>query len=235
MNMTSKMCASRPDERGNVLFMILLAVVLIGLLTAAVLRTNRPEGANIDKEALIIRASEAQRAASEFERGILFIVQQNGKSESTLRFAHPQAHTDYGDLPGDTDKSDQLFDKSGGGATYREAPPEVNDGSKWEFFGGTALPEVGSDKADLIAVLPNVTQAFCTRVNELNGQTSQQPLDDDDCLNPGASGRFDNGTQFETLSPNTVDESTFTKKPALQACVKCDDNTYQFYHVLLAR
>jgi type II secretory pathway component PulK len=95
-------------ERGNVLFMILLAIALIGALTAAVMHSNRPEGANIDKETLVIRASEVQRTAAEFERGILFMVQQNGVTESQVRFANPQANTDYGDFNADSDKSDQI-------------------------------------------------------------------------------------------------------------------------------
>ena len=33
------------------------------------------------------------------------------------------------------------------------------------FFGTSAIPQVGSDKADLIAVLPNVTLEFCNTIN----------------------------------------------------------------------
>jgi hypothetical protein len=236
----------RRAERGNVLFMVLIAVVLIGLLTAAIQFSSRPEGANIDRETLVIRATEAQRQAGEFERAVLFILQENGKSESELRFAHPQAHADYGDLSADADKTDQVFDRLGGGANYALPPEGINDGSSWEFYGGTDLPDVGSDKADLIAVLPNVTQKFCERINAVNGQTASQPedtgvgaaagSDPGSCLKIGAAGRFDGGQQFYTTTINATDEATFTLKPALEACVHCAlDNAYHFYHVLLAR
>ena len=140
----------RSGERGNLLFMILIAVVLVGLLTAAIQSSSRPEGANIDSEALVIKASEVQRYASELERAILFIM-QNGKSESDIRFAHSDAHADYGDLSADGDPTDQVFHRLGGAAEYRAPPVDISDGSAWEFYGGTHLPGVGSDRADLVA------------------------------------------------------------------------------------
>ncbi len=233
------------------MFIILVAVVLIGLLTAAIQMTNRPEGSNIDKEALVIRASEVQRYASELERAVNYIM-QNGKSESDIRFAHPDAHSDYGDLSADPDPSDQVFHVSGGGANYRSAPDNINDGSAWEFYGGTHLPGMGTaSRAELIAVLPNVTQAFCDKINELNGQTGSPadlgagvPSGGDPgaCLAIGAAGRFDDGQQFYTTI-NTVDDTTFDDapestdpRPAPQACVQCAiGSANHFYHVLLAR
>lgn len=236
---------NRAGEQGNILFMILLAVVLLGALTAAIQSTSRPEGANIDKETLVIRATEVQRYASELDRGVKYIL-QNGFSENDIRFAHPQAPADYGDLAADTDKRDQVFHRDGGGAAYRSPPADINDGSLWEFYGGTHLPQVGSDRADLVAVLPNVTAAFCARINALNNQTTQ-PSDTGsgtasggnpgDCIALGPNGRFGNGVTFYSTANNT-DETSFTTKPALQACVQCPNMPgapYHFYHVILAR
>lgn len=248
---------SRSSESGNVFFMILIAVVLIGLLTAAIMSTSTTEGSNIDNETLVIRASEVQRAASEYERAVLFIL-SNGQSEEDIRFANPAADPDYGDLS-DADTPDeqrvQVFHPRGGGAAYREPPDGVNDGSKWEFYGGTAIPGVGTGKADLVAVLPNVTQQFCDKINALNGQPVT-PIPEDtgtgaaagaspgDCVNLGALGRFDDAQQFYP-TPNTANAATFTQdpntsaaRPALQACVQCDiasTPALHFYHVLLAR
>lgn len=160
----------------------------------------------------------------------------NGKSENDIRFSHTNANIDYGDLSADTDPSDQVFHRQGGGVTYRTAPEGVNDGSKWEFYGNTALPEVGTSESDLIAVLPNVTAVFCQQINKSIGYTEgTQPVDTGTCLNTGASARFDNGTQF-SASPNTTDETSFSLKPALQGCVLCSGTgQYNYYTVLLAR
>jgi hypothetical protein len=231
------------------LFMILMAIVLIGLLTAAISMTSRPEGTNIDKESLLIKTTEVQRYASELERAVLFILQENGKSEVDIRFSHPQAHADYGDLTADADKTDQVFAREGGAASFRTPPEGIQVApAPWEFNGGTALPQVGSSKPDLVAVLPNVTQQFCERINNLNGQTSVQPMDTGgsaasgssagDCVSGGADVRFDAAQQFydpPSSTENTVNEASFTVAPALQACVQCTLGGYHFYHVLLAR
>jgi len=251
----------RADERGNVLFVILIAVALIGLLTAAISKTNRPEGNNIDSETLVLRASEVQRYASELERGIAYMM-QNGLSESDIRFAHYDADAEYGDLDADSDKRDQMFHREGGGANYREPPTGVNDGSAWEFYGGTHVPGMGrNDRAELVAVLPHVTQAFCDKINTLNGQngtmdddggTSASASNEGSCVNMGAVGRFDDSTQFYTTI-NTMDEdsasfmhdnNTSAARPAPQGCVTCAVDTngangvsdeHHFYHVLMTR
>lgn len=251
----------RDHERGNVLFMILIAVALIGLLTAAVSRTNRPDGASIDREALVLRVGEVQRYASELERAVNFIM-QNGFSERDLRFAHYDAHADYGDFAADTDKRDQIFAREGGGANYRTPPNGVNDGSAWEFYGGTHVPGMGrSDRAELVAVLPHVTAEFCDRINDLNSQSGTM-LDDGnvtasganagECVNVGAIGRFDNGQQFyttintmnETAASFEHDAATSAARPAAQGCVTCSMDTNaangttderHFYHVLMTR
>ncbi len=242
--------AQRHSEGGNILFMVLIAVALIGLLTAAIMNSGGSENASIDDETLVIRASEVQRHASELERAVMFIV-HNGKSESDIRFSHPDAPSSYGDLSADTDKTDQIFHQDGGGASYKAPPEDVNDGSAWEFYGGTSVPGVGSDKPDLVAVLPNVTQQFCNRINKLANQTGT-PEDTGsglasganagECINQGVNGRFRDAQQYYVI-PNTVDESTFEQdpeiseaRPALQACVHCaEGNQNHYYQVLLAR
>lgn len=259
--MEQKYFPNRNAERGNVLFMILIAIVLIGLLTAAIQTTSRPDGNNIDKETLVIRATEVQRYASELERAVRFIM-ENGKSEVDVRFAHPNANSDYGDLSADTDKSDQVFAREGGAANYRDPPDGINDGSAWEFYGGTHIPGVGrSDRAELVAVLPHITQAFCDKINEINeqdgsvldtGSTAASGSSPGNCVNIGALGRFDDARQFYTTI-NTMDETdasfehdpnTDAPRPAMQACVTCSVDTdsdgstadeLHFYHVLMAR
>jgi len=247
---------ARQSERGNILLVILLAIVLIGLLTAAIQQTNNSETSNIDDENLAIRASEIQRYGGELERAVAYIM-QSGKSEADLRFAHPDGITDYGDLSADADPTDQVFHKSGGAANYVVPADDVlvTAGTKWEFYGGTHIPGVGSSKPDLVAVLPNVTKQFCDKINALNGLDSTQPLDTGgsngasgttagSCINLLATGRFANtGNSYKFFdspgfTPNTMDDSSFAKIPALQACVQCSGIAgapYHFYHVLMAR
>ena len=154
----------RTGQSGNILFIILIAIVLLGGLTAAMMSGNNGEGANIDDEQLSIRISEVQRYAGELERAVRFII-QNGVSESDIRFAHINAPSAYGDLSADGDKSDQVFAREGGGAAYRVPPSDISNGDHWEFYGGTATPSTGSDRAELVAVLPDVTRQFLSLIH----------------------------------------------------------------------
>lgn len=223
-------------QSGNIIFFILLAIFLIGIVTAA-LRSGGLEGAAVDREDLTIKVSQVRQNAAEIEHAVN-LVMQNGISENDITFAQADAPSDYG-IPGSNPKA-EVFNAAGGGARYRPPPFGVNDGSGWEFYGTTALPDVGSDKPDLVAVLPNVTKDFCDQVNKTNGQyrsvppaSAEEPVDDGSCVNAGPSLRFGSASHF-AASANTMDESTFNVKPAGEACVQCGTD-YHFYHVLMAR
>ncbi len=239
--------AGRSGESGNVLFMILTAIVLMGILTAAIQMTSSQEGANIDKESLMLKATQIRDYASELERGVRYVL-SFGYSEANLRFAHPDAPPDYGNV--DDEPGRQVFSREGGGASYRQAPGTLmvsGAAGTWEFYGGTHLPDVGTPRADLVAVLPNVTKAFCDHINEINGHDieSTYPADTGtsaagggspgECLYGDNVARFDGGQLFYD-TPNTTDEDTFSIKPAMQGCIHCELNdSYHFYHVLLTR
>lgn len=227
----------RKGERGNILFMVLIAIVLIGTLTAVVSSTGDNNSSGIDQEKLALHAGEVQRYAAELERGINYIV-QNGLGEEAFRFSIPTNTTApflYEELAADSDPRDQMFHPAGGAANYRAAPEGVQTsaGGAWEFYGNTRVPQVGSDRADLIAVLPNVTLEFCEKINQLNGQTDTQPLDGGGNIHDTAN-RFVTGSEYNDASPNTLTSASFTKFPPLQACVQSGTD-YHFYHVLYPR
>lgn len=226
-----KAAASRSAESGNVIVFILIAIVLIGAVTAAI--RSGGENANIDAEQMAIRVAEVRQHASEYERAVAFLI-QNGVSEYDIRFAHAGLSSDYGNIA--TTPEHQVFAREGGGATYH--PPAAGlqlVAGQWEFYGNTALPQAGSANPDLVAVLPNVTPAFCDLVNKGNNLDLPTPTDNAACVNTGAASRFDNGTQFPGTADNTMNVGTFSSLPATQGCVRCADNTLHFFHALLVR
>jgi hypothetical protein len=237
-------------QSGNALLIVLTAIILVGMLTVAIQGTSRPQDSGIDREQLVLNMSKVRQYAMELEHAVNLIM-QDGFSESDIRFAHLDAPADYGDLSADGDPSDQVFHYDGGAATYRQPPGGIQTtAANWEFYGSTSLPDVGTGKPELVAVLPNVTLEFCEKVNEVNGyNSSTQPLDTGvasatatdagSCIYGEEAARFDDGVQFydpPSKTSNTVDEATFTEKPSLQGCVKCArDSKYHFFHVLLRR
>lgn len=225
----------KDGQRGNIIFYVLIGIVLIGLLTMAVRNTGGMKD-NINSEDLSLKAAQIQRYGAALAQSVA-ILSDHHISESDLRFAHPDAANDYGVITDDPTR--QIFAKEGGKAAYNPPPAGVNDGSNWEFFATTAIPQIGSDKADLVAVLPHVTAEFCAVMNtQLGFAAGSQPLDagsgSPTCIMGGASDRFD-GT-FNDSSPHELDDTSFSKLPAYQACVECtSDNSYHYFYVLMAR
>jgi hypothetical protein len=225
------------SQRGSILVYILLGIVLLGALSIALKNTGAGGSKDIDQEDASIKAGQVQKYGSELTSAVNDLL-ANGVSEADIRFADDDAPTEYGDI--NINPKNQIFGKEGAKATYRKPPEGVNDGSPWEFFGTSRIPQIGSDKAELIAVLPNVTENFCKAMNaQLGFDKTTQPMDktngsSPDCVMGTSSDRFA-GT-FNDASPNLLDEATFSRLPALQACVQCGLNgPYNYYYVLLAR
>lgn len=227
-------------QSGNMLVYILGAIFLMGLLVVLVKGSSNP-GGGIDSEAAMIKATEAQRYAAEVERAVN-LVMRNGHSESDIRFSHANAASAYQQTM-DTPLTRQVFHPSGGGARFREPPQNVNDGTPWQFFSNTHINGLGTNdsaarKAELIMVLPNVNASFCSAINNANNQNldiaagTQDPSANGCIYAPGSefAGSFISGN-----GANVLDEDTFTHNPPTQACVRCDDGTLHFYHVLMPR
>ncbi len=225
------------QQQGNILVYILLGIVLLGALTIALRNTGNSGSSDIDKEQMLLKAGQVQKDANELAAAVNDLL-SNGVSEADIRFAHDDAAIEYGNI--DDDPKNQIFGKQGGKATYKKPPAGVNDGSPWEFFGTSQIVQVGSDRAELIAVLPNVTEGFCKAMNsQLGFDAATRPTDinsgsSPDCVMGTSSDRFDG--EFNDVSPNLLDETSFSKLPALQACVYClSSSTYNYYYVLMVR
>lgn len=229
------------NEAGNVLIYILGAILLLGLLVVMVKGSSTP-GSNIDKETLILRVNEVQQYGEELERAIAYIM-QNGHSETDIRFAHPDAHSDYGDITNTPTR--QVFSRRGGGATYRTPPTDIQTTpTSWIFSGSNIVGDAGSGECnpgmsscvDLTAILMNVSQKFCIEVNKR--------------VNLGASENFlpvdQNNFEYTTLfngsyvnSREIIDSAPCAVCQHLEGCVEGGadpaNDTYHYYRVLLAR
>lgn len=236
--MTPKALIKTNNESGNILVYILGAIFLLGMLVVMVKGSSTP-GSGIDQEQLMIRVNEIQQYGNELERGIAYIL-RNGHSEADIRFAHPDASSAYGDIT-DT-PSRQLFDRQGGAATYRPPPNGIQTtATDWLFTGANRVGDVGTNaasatSADLIALLQNVTQGFCLRMNEKNSITNPSdapPQDEDDAeIATPFVGTFANTQLIE-------DSGAIYLSTKLEGCFEGDNDpasgTYHYYRVLLPR
>lgn len=224
-------------QSGNIMIYILGAIVLIGLLMVLV-KGSFQEGTGIDGEQLLLRANQLQQYAGEIERGVSYILRE-GVSETEIRFAAPNASSAYGSY---SDTPAMVFAPAGGAVEYKNPPAGINDGSPLGFFATTHLTGLGTNsgsqiKAELLAVLPNVTQGFCNQIN----RSIKQSIDLSQVTDPGANGCvYAPGSEFtgtfsSGASTNTLDNDQLSRTPATEACVRCSDGTFHYYKVLLSR
>lgn len=232
------MIHAKSNASGNILFMILIAISLLAALSYAMSGSMRGGGAGkISKDQTDIKVGKLLTLASDIKTGVNTVYTQ-GISESDISFAHPQL-TGYGTIG--SDLLAEIFNESGGGVGFVPVPAGLNDGSQWEFYGHTRAPRVGVNTvADLVAVVPNMTETACRAVNETLGYAETAPIPQDNdadslCVYTGSTGRF-SGT-FDNVSPNQMDGGTpsITIMPAPYGCVTCGSSQYHMYYTLLAR
>lgn len=221
------------------LIYILGAIFLFGILIV-ILKGNSQEGAGIDADKVTVSVQQMMSYASELERGVSYILNDNARSEADVRFGHPNSVVNYG-LITDTPIR-QVFDVTGGGVEYKSPPSGLNDGTQWQFYATTHIAGIGtntpaSSRAELVAVLPNVTRNACERIN----LTLKQAVDLDEITDTAANGCVHSpgnhfmGTYISGVSTNSLDSTKIPNLPARELCVRCDGDTYHYYRVLLSR
>jgi len=170
----------RKGERGNVLFLILIAVALFAALSYAVTQSSRSGGGDASKETNLIGSAQLTQYPAGVRTSLIRMI-ISGEDPTTLEFNPPLTFSDCSGAP--TTYNRCVFHPSGGGATYALAPSEVmadgNPGT-WLFVGDNEINLIGqydgagdpdSVEADIIALLPGISNSICTKVNEELGIT----------------------------------------------------------------
>lgn len=221
---------------GNILIYILGAIFLMGLLVVA-MKGSFQEGSGIDPEKTALLVGQVQRYGAELERGVAYVL-RNGYSETDIRFAHPNAASAYGlitDIP-----ARQVFSPEGGGVEWRAPPIGSQPASTaWLFSGRNNAMGVGTNCTaggqtnctDLIAMLPNVTKAFCLQLNNNVGVTnpSGEP--------PAEATGLEISTLFNGIFYYNSNIDTVGATPTQYKTEGCFSylSQYYYYRVLLAR
>ncbi|MCE7887765.1 MAG: hypothetical protein DYH13_09745 [Alphaproteobacteria bacterium PRO2] len=239
-------------EKGSVLFILLIAVVLFAALAYAVARMM--QGGNPD----IINVEQSRLAGNE----ILAYAQSMRQAAQTIKISNGCADMDIsvenGAVAGYTHTSVatdncKLFHSDGGGLVYQPPVAEWLDDSispapalrgQWYFPANTCVPETGSagagcesDSADneaIIAVLPYIKKQLCIQINNLLGVT-----------NPGGNPPVETGNGW--TAGNTkytgaqADAETLDQAGKMAGCFEGDAasnpgaGTYHFFKILIPR
>ncbi|OFW89221.1 MAG: hypothetical protein A3J37_04815 [Alphaproteobacteria bacterium RIFCSPHIGHO2_12_FULL_45_9] len=163
---------NRRSERGNVLFLILIAVALFAALSYAVTQSTRSGGGDASRETNLVNAAGITQYPASIKTAITRMVISNSVNPEELLFDTPST---FGSLATDEDKANAVFYPTGGGASYVEAPASVmasNTLGTWHFNGANRVVNIGTTEAslsttdaDIIAFLPGVKKAVCDSIH----------------------------------------------------------------------
>jgi hypothetical protein len=224
---------NRQSEKGNVLFLILIAVALFAALSYAVTQSTRSGGGSGDNETALINSAQITQYPASVRTAVVRMI-IGGTDMTNLEFNAP---SDYADL---TSPAVGVFHPQGGGATYVTAPATLMDNGNpgvWHFNAEFEVEDVGTSVAsdaagnEVMAFLPNITQTLCTRINEQLGISGD--------INTAA----DVSTEFETdmIDGYSIPSSEETLGDANSAglqgqpfgCFQNNGGEYVYYHVLI--
>lgn len=181
----------RKGERGNVLFLILIAVALFAALSYAVTSSSRSGGGDAGGETSLINSAQITQYPASVRTAIIRMIVRGVTTEQLLFDDPGEFGTATTGIDTAADEERAVFHPNGGGATYVTAPPEVmesgNQGT-WFFssfyeVGNIGTSEIGAATSalgnDVIAFLPGIKQAICVKLNEEIGITGGTDADGD--------------------------------------------------------
>jgi hypothetical protein len=160
----------RKAERGNVLFLILIAVALFAALSYAVTSSSRSGGGDAGSETNLIGSAGITQYPAGIRTNILRMAISSGVDVTTVAFDPPPYTACTG-----ADLSRCVFHPTAGGATFSQAPADVmadNLAGDWTINGDFEIENVGTssdtgtDGNDIVAFLPGLKQSICQKIND---------------------------------------------------------------------
>ncbi|HAJ90979.1 MAG TPA: hypothetical protein DCM27_08250 [Rhodospirillaceae bacterium] len=225
----------RMSEKGNVLFLILIAVALFAALSYAVTQSTRSGGGDASKETNLVNAAGITQYPASVKTAITRMVVSNATDPDSLLFNPPSTFSAFTTTYPATNG---VFHPTGGGATYADAPASVmqsNGAGTWHFNGENQVTNIGTSgalstsNADVIAFLSGVKKAVCDSIHTKLGIP----------LTYATLTGIDVSSDMNVADPNidagggTIASTELTGQP--QGCFQQPANNYVYYHVLVER
>jgi hypothetical protein len=145
-------------QKGNVLFLILIAVALFAALSYAVTQSSR-SGGSADRETSLLNSAQITQYPTALQTAALRMI-IDGASVSSIYYNVPSAQG--------TASNQYLFHPNGGGAVYSTVPADLMAGSGegfWAINGEFFIQDIGTSAADIIAFLPGIPVELCKKIN----------------------------------------------------------------------
>ncbi len=160
--------------RGNVLFLILIAVALFAALSYAVTNSTRSGGGDTQKENAAILAAQHLQFFTGMHAALLRMM-MNGCEITDLSFENPLLSPLYAG-GGGARPACQVFNPAGGGMSYSKPTTAVNGGNDMAFYKNYGIFGIGANVSELVAIIPNIGDAECRAVNKSTSLGDTIPL-----------------------------------------------------------
>lgn len=227
----------RMSEKGNVLFLILIAVALFAALSYAVTQSTRSGGGDASKETNLVNAAGITQYPASVKTAITRMVVSSSIDPDSLLFNPPSTFSAFTTTYPATNG---VFHPTGGGATYTDAPASVmenNAAGTWHFNGANRVTNIGTTDAslstadaDVIAFLSGVKKSVCDSIHKKLGIATTYAT-----ISP-----INITSDMTVANPNinisgggTIASTELTGQP--QGCFQQPANNYVYYHVLVER
>lgn len=234
----------RQSEKGNILFLILLAVILFAALSYAVTQSLRGGGTDASSEKNLVKSAQITQYPVGVRAAILRMI-VGGTDVTTLNFDPPSV---FGSMTA-AQLALNVFHPTGGGAVFSMVPSEAlataSSTQRWIFTMNYGVPNIGTTAStstnagkELLAIAPNIDSTLCAKIDSQLGVTTVPTLSSTGVSVTSAASTQQEVQEF-TYAPvytaNLTDGSTgLNDKPYL--CVKNGSNSdYFYYHVLVER
>lgn len=243
--------APRP-ESGNVLFLILIAVVLFAALSLAVSNITRSGGGEGRQENTSIRAAQIIQYATYTEQALLRM-RFREVEDNAFCFDHDGwGHDDYYHAGCDT-AAHHVFSSApnAGGVVWSKPPRGANNGSDWFITGTACVAGIGEnytdnchndgsgDSEEIVMILPYVSRDVCIAINKslnIPNPEGNPPRASGNLFTAGSyfAGHFADGTRIDSGGTNMA-----VLRGASFGCVEGNGTppagSYHYFHVLLPR
>lgn len=155
----------RKSEKGNVLFLILIAVALFAALSYVVTQSTRSGGGSTEREQNILSSAQMTQYPTALRTALIRMILAGTAIENV-------AFNSGGNFFSIRPEAAYVFSPRGGAAIYQDAPADLlanGTAAPWVFNANNEVPGIGLDGAggnDVIAFLPGVSSGVCRQVNE---------------------------------------------------------------------
>lgn len=241
----TKKTDARQGEKGNVLFLILIAVALFAALSYAVTQSSRSGGGDAGSETNLVNSAQITQYPSSVRTSIIRMMVSSGVDNTELNFDRP---VDFGTTCNATPAA-CVFHPSGGGASFVAGPAEIRESdtqADWVFTSDWKITDIGSSANDIVAFLPGIKPSVCKKINAQLGISGGTDTDADgvpagatavpviaDAMDSGNLGIGGAANAAHTIGQTAFDGQAFGCYDSIDATRTADDLVY--YHVLVER